>query len=395
MELDFMPSPDPERPGLMIRDPYGFSDAALIIPPALVRVLPHFDGEHDSAGLREAIFETTGDLRAGELGEKLHKALDEAGFLVNERFDEMRIAALEEFESAPVRAPSHAGSAYPDEKGELEAWMAEGMAGTAGTTAEPLVGIAAPHASPDGGWASYRAAFGALGEWAKDKTFLILGTSHYGEPSVFGLTRKDYDTPWGRARTDSSLVDEIVHRTRPGAIRLEDYCHRIEHSIEFQVIFLQSLFGAEVKVLPVLVGSFGLSFTQVKRPEEIPEVSSFFDVLGDIRARESERLVCVLGVDMAHMGRRYGDDFAAAPFTGIMSEVQQRDRMRIARLEAGDAGGFWELVKENNDDLKWCGSAPFYTFLKTGPPVRGRLLQYEHWPIDDQSVVSFGAIYFS
>ena len=46
--------------------------------------------------------------------------------------------------------------------------------------------------------------------------------------------------------------------------------------------------------------------------------------------------------------------------------------------------GFWNLVQENHDDLKWCGSSPFYTFLKTAPDVRGELLRYEQWNIDDQ-----------
>jgi len=397
MELDFMPSPVEDRPGLMIRDPFGFSDTTLIVPPALVRVLPHFDGAHDQSSLREAIYEITGELRSGELGEKLHTALDQAGFLENERFDELRRSAVEGFEASAVREPSHAGSAYPDGKDELETWMAEGMAGSAAGTETaaggPLVGIAAPHASPDGGWASYRSAYRALGDWAKDKTFLILGTSHYGAPDVFGLTRKQFETPWGTAQTDTGLVDELARRV-PASVRMEDYCHRIEHSIEFQVVFLQSLFGAGVKILPVLVGSFGQAFAEDRRPEQSETVSSFFDALGDVRAREAGNLVCVLGVDMAHMGRRYGDDFPAAPFTGEMSEVERRDRARIERLEAGDAQGFWDLVMENHDDLKWCGSAPLYTFLKTGPAVRGRLRQYEHWPIDDESVVSFAALTF-
>ena len=31
---------------------------------------------------------------------------------------------------------------------------------------------------------------------------------------------------------------------------MEDYCHAVEHSIEFQVMFLQSIFGPDIKVLP-------------------------------------------------------------------------------------------------------------------------------------------------
>ena len=50
--LDFMPSPDPDRPGLLIRDVYRFSDATLIIPPALVECLRYFDGETTELDLR-------------------------------------------------------------------------------------------------------------------------------------------------------------------------------------------------------------------------------------------------------------------------------------------------------------------------------------------------------
>jgi hypothetical protein len=45
--------------------------------------------------------------------------------------------------------------------------------------------------------------------------------------------------------------------------------------------------------------------------------------------------------------------------------------------------------------MKWCGSAPFYTFLKVMPGLKGQLLDYHQWQIDPQSVVSFGAMRFN
>ncbi len=65
---------------------------------------------------------------------------------------------------------------------------------------------------------------------------------------------------------------------------------------------------------------------------------------------------------------------------------------RIAQICAGDVRGYWSLVQEGHDDLKWCGSSPLYTFLKVMPDLRGELLDYHHWQIDPQSVVTFGAI---
>ncbi len=46
---------------------------------------------------------------------------------------------------------------------------------------ENLIGIAAPHVSPAGGYESYRAAYRLLGPRYKERTFVILGTSHYGD----------------------------------------------------------------------------------------------------------------------------------------------------------------------------------------------------------------------
>jgi predicted class III extradiol MEMO1 family dioxygenase len=77
-----------------------------------------------------------------------------------------------------------------------------------------------------------------------------------------------------------------------------------------------------------------------------------------------------------------------------MAAVAERDRSRIARLSEADAEGFWALVQENQDDLKWCGSAPLYTFLKAVPQARGTLHRYQQWNIDEQSVVSFAALSF-
>src|SRR5581483_4900292 len=98
---------------------------------------------------------------------------------------------------------------------------------------------------------------------------------------------------------------------------------------------------------------------------------------------------------MAHMGARYRDPFPARAHEGRMQSVADRDRARIARIEQGDAMGFWELVQENQDDLKWCGSSPVYTLLRAIPGLRGNLLRYEQWNIDPQSVVSFAGISFA
>jgi predicted class III extradiol MEMO1 family dioxygenase len=145
----------------------------------------------------------------------------------------------------------------------------------------------------------------------------------------------------------------------------------------------------------VLCGAFVEGPRTGRHPEASEEVARFVGALGELAAREGRRLTFVLGVDFAHVGRRYGDALEARAHAGPLAAVAARDRARIERVAAGDAGGFWELVTERgDDDLKWCGTSPIYTFLRAVPEARGRLLGYDQWNIDDASVVSFGAMHF-
>lgn len=391
--LDFMPSPDPEKPGLYIRDPYGYSGATLLVPPPLVQALECFDGVQSAIDLRAELVRITGEIQVGEIEKHLHDALDEAGFLENDRYRALKAEREASFAAEPLREASFAGSAYPEDTLNLSNLLLQRV-GKAEGSAETIA-IAAPHASPEGAWNTYRAAYRSLPlNGDADHTFLILGTSHYGAPDRFGLTRKSFVTPFGTTCTDVKLVDELACAA-PNAIRMEDYCHAVEHSIEFQVIMLQHLYGPQVKILPVLCGPFVKSIYEGAAPETNPDVARFFDALGNIAVREGRRLSWILGVDMAHMGRRYGDPLRAKANLGEMLAIEGRDRARIEQIIAGDREAYWSLVQEGQDDLKWCGSAPFYTFLKAMPEAKGELLGYQQWQIDPDSVVSFGALRFT
>ena len=77
-----------------------------------------------------------------------------------------------------------------------------------------------------------------------------------------------------------------------------------------------------------------------------------------------------------------------------MADVAEQDRRRLELVCAGDSQGFLELVKARRDELNWCGYSTLYTFMRAVAKVRGRLLRYEQWNIDPQSVVSFASLEF-
>ena len=390
--LDFVPSPVEDKPGLMIRDPFQFTNAVLIVPPGLISCLEFFDGQHSLLDLRGYLAPFTG-AEAAAIEESMSNALSEAGFLEDDRFFELRDAAQRTFAESDIRAAAHAGSGYPDAADELRSQFSEYMHPQIDAPKRRVLAIAAPHVSPFGGVDAYRAAYSALSPDDADRTFVVLGTSHYGHPDRLGLTRKAFVTPYGQTAPATALVKEL-ETNLGGAALLEDYCHVIEHSIEFQIVFLQHLFGPHIKVLPILCGSYARSIYEGGPPEQDDAVRRIFGTLGDIAAREGDRLLWVLGIDMAHMGQRYGDPFAAEAGKGEMLAIEKRDQDRIAQMESGDARGFWERVQRDHDPLKWCGSAPVYTFLKSVPEARGELLKYQQWNIDESSVVSFAGMRF-
>jgi len=188
------------------------------------------------------------------------------------------------------------------------------------------------------------------------------------------------------------VVDRLIARGGE-AVTVEDYCHAVEHSIEFQVVFLQHRLSPGRARRPDPVRAVRGGDARPRPPEDDPaSPASSTRSASSTPARAAGCSGCwpwtwrtSAGATATTSRRGRG-----AP---ELASVEERDRRRIAALAEGDAEGFWELVRED-DDLKWCGSSPLYAFLKATAPSRGALLRYEQWNIDPASVVSFAALAF-
>ncbi|MBK8233332.1 MAG: AmmeMemoRadiSam system protein B [Candidatus Eisenbacteria bacterium] len=424
--LDAFPSPMEDRPGLLLRDPYRFSEAVIVVPPLLAHGLQFYDGEHHAEDLSAHLEELISQPVPAEVIAQMTAALSQAGFLEDATFAAQRDARIEAWRQSAERLPVHAGSGYSDSPMHLRERLdqilaqSEPEAGSSGPARSklillddfddpaprspepdrsPLVGIAAPHVSPEGGIRSYSTAYARLRASRQsdpdplERVYVLLGTSHYGEPERFGLTRKSYQTPLGALRTETEMVD-FLEREGGAAVAMEDYCHSIEHSIEFQAVFLRHVLGAEARILPILCGSFGRCLVERTTPESAEPVRRFLGALSELAAREGSRLCWILGVDLAHIGVRYGDGYPVTAGAGPMSWIEERDRERLARIAEGNRQAFFELAMPDGDDLKWCGLSALYTFLHVMPEARGKLLRYDQWNIDPQSVVSMAAMEF-
>lgn len=394
--LDILPSADANRPGFVLRDPLRYTDTILFLP-ILGVVLGCLDGAHTDLDAQELLTRLLGQLVLSADIRKLVGTLREQGFLETEEFAQLRDRKQAEFRAAERREAVHAGFGYPAAADDVRPFLERLLAETP-VTAGPdsrAFGIAAPHVSIEGGASCYAAAYALLARRPElaGRTFVILGTSHYGLPDAFGLTRKPFATPLGVTPVDTRLVDWLGHHGGE-AVQGEDYCHAVEHSVEFQCLFLQQVLGPDIRILPILCGPFGESLMTERPPESNARLACFFHALGEMAALEAGRLFWVLGIDLAHVGRRYGDPFDAVAGRGRMADLAEEDRRRIDLVCAGDASGFFEQLAADHDGLNWCGFSALYTFLKAVPHARGRLLRYDQWNIDPQSVVSFAGLEF-
>jgi len=389
--LDAFPSPDPSQPGLVLRDPMGYSPAILIIPPPWTPALSCFDGRQTMLDCQALLGRLSGEIVPAHLVQHLVDTLRQQGFLQTTEFDQMRQKREASFRQAAVRPAHHAGAAYPNDadglRRQLDDWFAAVPSSDGGMPAARA--IAAPHVSPHGGVESYVEAYRHLPADLEDRTVVILGTSHYGTPNRFGLTRKPYATPLGELAVDTDAVDFLA-RAAGEACVIEDYCHAVEHSIEFQCLFTRYRAQRPPRIVPILCGPLwdGIEANSGEKVER------FFDALQQWAQKRGHALFWVLGIDLAHMGRRYGDELEAAADQGEMLSVGGEDRLRLEAALAGDAETLRARVQPEQDRLKWCGYAPLYTFLRVQPEARGTLLRYQQWNIDQQSVVSFAAMRF-
>src|SRR5258707_14598237 len=131
--LEMMPSPVPESPGLLVRDPFRYAESVLILPPPLAPCLLLFDGRHDEGDLREVLVRLTGTVEVGGVIEHLLDTLSRGGFLEKEVFEQIRAKRHRWLGEEISRAAQQGGVAYRRDGEEVRAllggYLAEGAKG--------------------------------------------------------------------------------------------------------------------------------------------------------------------------------------------------------------------------------------------------------------------------
>ncbi len=385
---------------IYLRDPEGFSDQGMAVPYHVYYLLTLFDGEHSVLDLQEAYARKfNGVLAAEEQIGQLVQQLDGAYLLDSERFQAFRREVETQFRAAPIRQAAHAGASYPDDAAALRNLIGgffeppEGPgAPVAGNGTAPLRALVAPHIDFRRGGPCFAWAYRALAEAPPPDLFVVFGTGH-STSRPFVLSRKDFETPLGTLKADQDVIDRLVRYADQDLFE-DEFAHRSEHSIEFQTVFLKYLYPErEIRFVPILCGSFHESIVGKRSPLTSPLISNFLSALRQA-LDESGRQVCfVAGVDLSHVGARFGD---TDPLSDAFIEgVERTDREVLEAAEAMDPEGFFEVIARECDHTRVCGTSSIYTMLHAMDAERGELLKHDR-TIDQeaQSLVSFASMAF-
>ena len=288
-----------------------------MLPGALLDLVSLFDGEHPIEAIRDVLRRRHGEAPSVEQIMTLVEQLDAAGFLESERFAARRRATEDAFRQSPIRPAAHAGGAYAGEADALRAQIAGFFAhadgpGTPAAAPAPRPGtlsaLIAPHIDFHRGGPTYAWAYQEVLERSDADLFVVLGTCHAGMADPFAVTLKPYDTPLGPVAVDRDFYDALDRRAGQDLLASEP-AHRAEHSIEFQAVMLQSLLGGRrpFTILPVLASYLHEAVWAGAEPEGDPRVPRFLDALRETIAASTRRVCLVAGVDLAHVGPRFGD----------------------------------------------------------------------------------------
>jgi AmmeMemoRadiSam system protein B len=196
----------------------------------------------------------------------------------------------------------------------------------------------------------------------------------------------------GAVKTNKAFIEALSEVCRWNLFE-DEFVHKREHSIEFQLIFLQYLYpGKPLEIVPILCRSFHEAIERSISPREIPQIRELIEGLKKA-VRSTDREVCLIAsADLSHIGLQFGDGDSAS---SMLSETRVSDLEMLAYAENMDAEGFYDSIRREGDRRRICGFPAIYVLLSINEVKRGRLLKYaQSQNPETQSAVTFASLGF-
>jgi AmmeMemoRadiSam system protein B len=400
--IDAFPCESSGQKVIGLRDPSRLDDKVLLVSYPVFFVMSLFDGTRSLLDIKTEYMRKFGEILYAERLEEIIHHLDDHYLLENERFATYRRKLEEEFTTAHLRKAVFAGTGYDADPHKLMEqidgfFIAPRGPGTPGAarTGEPLKGLIAPHIDFQRGGTCYAWPYKALLELPPPDLFIVLGTVHVPTKNPFVLTRKNFETPLGTVPSETALI-ESLEKKLPFDPFQDEIVHKTEHTIEFQLLFLNYCFRNEVpfKIIPVLCSSFHDAINEGVSPLDKPDVRAFITALRETVEASPYQTCFIASADLAHCGIRFGD--ASPPSNDFLRNLEREDRALLSSVEAMDSESFYRSVQRDKDRRNICGLPPIYTLLSVLDADKGTLLDYQQSvEPGGGSVVSYAGMVFS
>ena len=393
-DLEFFPLQHEGKQYILIKDHLGLVQEGKAVELPLYQVMMLLDGKRTLRDLQVLLMRQQRGLLVGSDEIKhLLDQLDASFLLESDRFIRSRDRIEEEFASLETRPCFHCGYGYPPDPDELRKRLDE-IVNCNPPVPDPgkIVALISPHIDLSLGAKAYGNTYQLL-RYTSPSTVVILGIGHQLRTGLFCLTEKDFETPLGTVKTNK----ELVRRLKDGggdALAPNDFSHRSEHSIEFQVLFLKHLLKQNsFTIVPILCGSLLAGLPEYSREAYRRKAGLFLERLGQILSAKGNRTLLIAGVDLSHTGPKFGHD---QPARSLQNQSEAHDRVLLKNLTGLDPDGFWEESRRVSDRYHVCGFAALACLLEVLPSSRGRVLQYQIWHEEaTRSAVSFASMVFT
>ncbi|MBI5631257.1 MAG: AmmeMemoRadiSam system protein B [Elusimicrobia bacterium] len=405
-DVEAVPIEHEGSPMFLLQDSEGISPEPIAVSPTAMLVASLLNGKSTAAELQAAFTKATGTvLGLGEIS-SLVSELGRMNYLETSEVAERRKAIWEGFLKSPARPAVLSGSAYPKEGLELAQALGKFFVDPKGP-GKPLadkpalprapLGLVSPHIDLDRGGPSYAWAYGALSEAPPPDLIVALGVAHASPNSPWILTRKSYETPYGSLDTSLELFQDVQDLLWYDACA-DEWAHRREHSLEFQALWLKYLWREKTPPwVPILVSSFE-RFAPDRAPSGVETVETALRRIGERLAErgKKQRIMILAGVDLAHVGPRFGDDVEVN--AELKLRVEAADRETLEQALKLDADAFYLSAVAGGHWRKICGLSALYTGLRwikaLGGEGPGKLLSYGQAPDPAGGLVSFASAIF-
>ncbi len=395
--LQFSPIKEGEEQYMVLWDPTGLSNEKLVLPLNYFFIIQHFDGEHSLAEIAALYLKRFGEFLVPSKLDQLVSDLNHKLFLEGPRTEDARRLAQETYRQSPLRRAAFAGRGYEADGVKLKKQIDSFFTSKEGPDFKPsehagkkIKGIVAPTYDLKQAGPIYAWAYKELQDAEQPDLFIIIGTASAGLASVFAVTDKDFETPFGVVSADQPILSQL--RAKLPVCFEEDLSHQTEHAVEFQLPFLQDIVGSKkpFTIVPILSAFSAASLTD---PTVRQSVDQFLNGLREVLT-QSRRAYCVIAAgELAHLGMRYGDK--APPTDFSFHRCMQFDLEMLKPVEERQPEEFANYIQKEQDQRRISGFSPIYSLLRLIEAERGQVLRYDRGITDQyNSTVTYASMAF-